>query len=383
VLQAPPTALISAVMVRLESQLSLASPAGYSRVLPFGISSMAVVLHVIVAAMVILAVILATTRQSFPWQMRSAAVSVLAAARGNMANAMQMLRDMASTRHWPWPRNPSQFILNAKRSFEERGSVLPFKHGRRSRMPEAAEIEIINLVHGGYEHMQYISGQPVHVKSYYRSFTEACSTNGRIAQLMTQYGFRSASALKRHLDAKHPGALHLHSADIKQVHTPQQRAQRVTLCDLALQHLNAQPNLIKRVCYMDGFHVKVKPATRFAYYCSPEDTLGVNLVIEMPAHLLRGEIKIHMFAVVNPFLGPVYMEYVSGTQADVPHVHPNYPHPTYYVSAGSGMQPAACSQLLPSLSIVTRAPSRPAMYCGYGISHTMPCPVTAPTRACM
>jgi hypothetical protein len=92
---------------------------------------------------------------------------------------------------------------------------------------------------------------------------------------------------------------------------------------------------------MDCFHVKAKPAARFAYYCSPNDSLGMNMVIEIPKHLM---------AVVNPFFGPIYLEFVSGTQPDVkPLEYTADQVKTYYVSAAS-------SQLLPYLSAVMCAP---------------------------
>jgi len=381
-LQAPPFQLISPVMVTAQGHLYMAASAGGARVLPVGIPTLGlVIIHVAVAALVFLAFFLVITRQNYPWQMRKEAVSLLEAAGGDVNRAVQLLQARATVMNWPWPRNPHQFIRNAKKSFDGRGSILPVKHGRKTNMPPEVEVEIINLVLHGYEHIEDIAGHQVHVHSYYRSFPEACATNGRIAQLMTQYGFRSASSLKRHLDHYHPGALHLHSGDIKQQHTPKQRAQRVDICKLALQHLQVQHHLISRVCFMDGFHVKVKPATRFAYYCSPADSLGVNMVLEVPAHLIRGKIKIHLFAVVNPFFGPIYMEFVSGTQDDVWPVHqdptnPTRPPPTYYVSA-------ARSQHLPCRSTLTCAPSTLAMYCGYGTVHIMPRSDTTLTCACL
>lgn len=57
-------------------------------VLPAGMTTLVVAMHVILAALVILAVILATTRQTVSWQMQSAAATMYAAAYGNVVNAM-------------------------------------------------------------------------------------------------------------------------------------------------------------------------------------------------------------------------------------------------------------------------------------------------------
>lgn len=375
-LQAPPFALISARMARTYHHLGLAASGGDANGLLVGMTTLVLVLCVNLAALVVLAY-MAITRQSYSWQMRREAVSCLDRAGGNMAEAVRRLREKASEMRWEMPKNPHQFIKNARDRFVATGSVLPFNRGRRSKMTAEVAMEIIDLVNSGYDVVKYIGDHPVCIQYYYTSFAQACHTNLTIANLMRLSGFSNVSSLKRHLDATYPGLMHLHPGDIKQQHTPEQRAQRVETCALALHNLQTHPHLLSRVCFMDCFHVKVKPAVRFAYYCSPNDSLGMNMVLEVPAKLIKGELKIHLIAVVNPVFGPIYMEFVSGTQADVQPIHYTAEQVvTYYVSA-------ACSHDLPYLSHVTSAPSMLAMYSGYGTAHTMPCSDITLTCACM
>ena len=351
VLQPPPFAQLSVRMTRVYPHLGLAAPAAGIPAMLAGMTTLVLVICIMLAALVFLAC-MATTRQEYPWQMKREAVTCLAEAGGNVTAAVSRLRAKATAMHWPWPVNPHQFIQYATDRFDRLGTVLPIKHGRKSKMPHEVAMHIADLVNAGYETVKYIGNYPVIVQCYYKSFAQACHTNDDIRQLMQQYGFSSASSLKRHLDATCHGAMHLHPGDIKQQHTPEQRQQRVQQCTLALQHLQSEHHLLSRVCYMDCFHVKVKPAIRFAYYCSPNDSLGMNMVLEVPKHLYKGEIKIHLIAVVNPFFGPIYMEFVSGTQADVQPVHYRAPQvATYYVSA-------ACSHALPYLSIIVTLASR-------------------------
>ena len=367
-------------MVRVHDHLWLATSAGGVRDLPPVVTTLVLVTHVIVAAVVIMVAVVAVTRGHYPWEMRREAVYLAGRCRaegGDMRDAVMRLYARAQAEQWPWPKNPDSFIKNAQHSFDSRGSVLPVKHGRKSKLPDDVAMEIIDLVHAGYDKIIFISGQPILVRYYYKSFSQACSTNTLIKLYMQLYGFSNASSLRRHLHQHHPGAMHLHPGDIKQEHTPVQRAERVEKCILALANLQAHPNLLSRLCVMDCFHVKAKPAAQFAYYCSPNDSLGMNMVIEIPKHLLKNEIRIHLMAVVNPFFGPIYLEFVSGTQPDVkPLEYTADQVKTYYVSAAS-------SQLLPYLSAVICAPSLAAMYCGYGTSHTTSCSVTTLTSACM
>jgi hypothetical protein len=357
VLQPPPFAQLSARMARVYSHLGLAAPAADVPAMLAGVTTLVLVICFNLAALVFLAY-MATTRQASPWQMKKEAVTCLAEAGSNLDAAVSRLRAKATAMHWPWPVNPRQFITYTKDRFDRLGTVLPIKHGRKSKMPDEVAMHIVELVNAGYQTVKYIGNYPVIMHCYYKSFALACHTNAEIQQLMQQYGFSRASSLKRHLDATCHGAMHLHPGDIKQQHTPEQRQQRVQQCALALQYLQSEHHLLSRVCYMDCFHVKVKPAVRFAYYCSPNDSLGMNMVLEVPRHLFKGESKIHLIAVVNPFFGPIYMEFVSGTQADVQPIHYSAPQvATYYVSD-------ACSHALPYLSIVTLAPRMLAMNSG-------------------
>ena len=336
-------------MVRVLGHLWLATSAGGVRGLPTGVTTLVLVTHVTVAALVILVAFMAVFRGRYPWEMRKEAVYLAEQCKaegGDMRDAVMRLRARAQAAQWPWPRNPFSFIRNAQHSFDTRGSVVPVRHGRKSMMPDEVALEIINLVNGGHDQIEDIDGQPVLVRSYYKSFTQACNTNMLIKFYMQLYGFSNASSLRRHLEKEHPSAMHLHPGDIKQAHTPTQREQRVEKCILALANLLTHPNLLSRLCFMDCFHVKVTPAKRFAYYCSPTDSIGMNMVIEIPAKLMKGEIKIHLMAVVNPFFGPIYLEFVSGTQADVkPLEYTADQVKTYYVRA-------TCNQLLPYLSAV-------------------------------
>jgi hypothetical protein len=60
-------------------------------------------------------------------------------------------------------------------------------------MPDDVALEIINLVHAGYDKIRDIGGQPVLVRYYYKSFTQACNTNMLVKLYMQLYGFSNAS----------------------------------------------------------------------------------------------------------------------------------------------------------------------------------------------
>ena len=155
-------------MVRVHDHLWLATPAGGVRGLPAGVTTLVLVSHVIVAALVILVATMAVTRGHYPWEMRREAVYLAGRCRaegGDMRDAVIRLHARARpgprAEQWPWPRNPYSFIKNAQHSFDTRGSVIPVKHGRKSKMPDDVALEIIDLVHAGYDKISIIHGQPI------------------------------------------------------------------------------------------------------------------------------------------------------------------------------------------------------------------------------
>jgi hypothetical protein len=164
-------------MVRVQGPLWLATMAGHAGGLHDGMQTLALVIYATVAALVFLVAYMAITRQGMPWQMRREASSLydaVMATGGRVVDAVRRLHARAREEGWPWPKHPFSFIRNAKYSLDSRGSVLPIKHGRKSKLPAEIALEIINLVHAGYDTVEVYGGHPFLVRNYYQSFTQAC-----------------------------------------------------------------------------------------------------------------------------------------------------------------------------------------------------------------
>ena len=113
-------------MVRVHGHLWLATSAGGIRGLPAGVTTLVLVTHVVVAALVILVAVMAVTRGHYPWEMRREAVYLAGqclAEGGDMRDAVMRLHARAQAEQWPWPRNPFSFIRNAQHSFDTRPGV--------------------------------------------------------------------------------------------------------------------------------------------------------------------------------------------------------------------------------------------------------------------
>ena len=100
-------------MVRVLGHLWLATSAGGVRGLPTGVTTLVLVTHVTVAALVILVAFMAVFRGRYPWEMRKEAVYLAEQCKaegGDMRDAVMRLRARAKAAQWPWPRNPFSFI---------------------------------------------------------------------------------------------------------------------------------------------------------------------------------------------------------------------------------------------------------------------------------
>jgi hypothetical protein len=104
---------------------------------------------------------------------------------------------------------------------------IPRKPIGEETLPNDVAMEIIDLVHVGYDKIIFINGQPILMRYYYIQELHSSVRHQRADQVeyMQLYGFSNASSLRRHLHQHHPGAMHLHPGDIKQEHTPLQRAE--------------------------------------------------------------------------------------------------------------------------------------------------------------
>jgi hypothetical protein len=72
---------------------------------------------------------------------------------------------------------------------------------------------------------------------------------------------------------------------MKQRFTPAQASYRVEQCLAVKALLVAAPNLLLRTCFMDAYHVKIRPGKGkgFGVYCSTQDRSQMELVIEINA----------------------------------------------------------------------------------------------------
>jgi hypothetical protein len=73
----------------------------------------------------------------------------------------------------------------------------------------------------------------------------------------------------RAIRAIYPDVIHKHPLDMKQKFTPAQAAYRVAQCLAVKALLVVAPNLLLRTCFMDAYHVKIKPGRvkGFGVYC--------------------------------------------------------------------------------------------------------------------
>lgn len=228
------------------------------------------------AAVTILVVISMIVRARHHWRLRVVAVACFMGAEGHMSSAVRAFKHYCEQNQVARrPKNMHQFIKDAMTSLNERGDLNPPKpKGRRCRLSMTdAMICAEQLMAGYYFSWTNEFGESVTEHKGYDSFAQACVENPVLAYYMQRLAYKKPCNFLRAIRRVYPDVIHKHPLDMKQKFTPAQAAYRVAQCLAVKALLAIAPNLLRRTCFMDAYHVKIKPGKckGFGVYCSTQD----------------------------------------------------------------------------------------------------------------
>ena len=230
-----------------------------------------------------------------------------------------------------------EFIALWGRQFQACGSVADRPHiGRPGALPDETALRMVAELLAGYPKDVLIESGPPgrgvrHYERrqyYYRSIAEARTLNVFIRETMSAYGITD-SALLRTLRRVCPGLKrrHLHP---KRALTAENVAARVALCERLLSMEGAMLHYLCRVCWIDSKTIYICPKEVWVYAPPDADMTAVDPRLPPRASAMK---KVNYYCAVNAVLGPVWMEFVTGTTA-----HEEDPgYKLYMVSAGAGL----------------------------------------------
>lgn len=205
------------------------------------------------------------------------------------------------------------FILRCVRTFLETGSAHTRYRGRRPTLSEDLARACALALCSGYIVLERQEAGAkrrfVERQKYFRSVAEAVRMSPLLKSVCEEYGIVPCTLL-RNLQRWCPGLRkrHLHP---RKALSQQNMDERVEFCEKLMG--KPRPALMKylsRVFWIDSKTFYIEPEGRMVW--APADA-NMTVVDERMPKSRREEKKIHYYAVVNALLGPVYIEYCTGT----------------------------------------------------------------------
>lgn len=246
-----------------------------------------------------------------PLQHRIHAVMAWFAAQGNIWVACMYFVMLSGTDHGIVALN--DFIRRWAQDFIDRGSVLANYQGRKHRMPLEVARECVTVLLAGYQEVVQIDEggmcrEEVRQK-YFRSIGDAVRRSQFLREKMEKYHITPATLL-RNLQHAAPGLRKRH-LNPRRTLTPANMAVRVEVCRRLLgmgeKELLRQ---LSRMFWIDSKTFYIEPDSLAVW--APADA-NMTVVDKRMPHSLKERKKVVYYAVVNALLGPVYIEYMTGT----------------------------------------------------------------------
>lgn len=271
---------------------------------------------------------------------RMLAVLVYATALGSIDRATTQYSDWMAAAAAQQVRAPKKYIQRNFQKFLQTGSVMDRpRSGRPKKVPYRVAVQAAKLLKEGYTIQYYhnnTDAEPQTVRKYYTSIKQACTACPELAQICKKYKITPARLLRRlHEVDKSLVQMKLH---YKQELTQETMDARMEFAADQLRRMN-HPQTGKKylggICYMDEASVVIAsgkdPGVKV--WASLHDQ-NVQQVLHIPTLAEGTYVKIHFVVVVNPILGPVFIEMTTGTTNIVRQENPR--KEPYKVSWGMG-----------------------------------------------
>lgn len=261
---------------------------------------------------------------------------------------------------------PDKFLLRNFYKFLQTGSIKDKpRSGRPHKLPDAVAKQASELIKKGYmvpTETSSTAKQPPSCRKYYTSIRQACENDEHLGDILTKYDMTPSELLVR-LHAVDP-YLKFMKLHYKRELSPEEKEKRMKFARAQLKKIMANPKHLLRVFYMDEASVLFVTGMdpNIKVWADVHDK-EVQQVLHIPNLPKSKPFKVHFVVVVNPVLGPVFMEMTSGT-TDIVREH-NKKQGAYMVSSGLGfflhwriqMHPAAPALLLSHSSCCCRSPA--------------------------
>lgn len=255
---------------------------------------------------------------------RLTAVICLAMANFHLAVAVVLFDGMWNAREDETVSHVGQFIADSMHRLIMTGGLKDFpRSGRPPKLSDAAVRKCVQQFKRGFTVMEVINPRearvgPVH--KYYGSIYHACKDNAYIRRVVARYNI-SPKHLLRRMHALCPSLKRIR-LDYKMELTPENKAARIAAARRMLKLIDddtpcrTAPHVtfLKRIFWVDEWHIWLTPQDFAQYIWADAFDHHAHTVLPIPK-LRRGEKPnvLRCLAVVNAVLGPVHIEFITGT----------------------------------------------------------------------
>jgi hypothetical protein len=165
---------------------------------------------------------------------------------------------------------------------------------------------------------------PVEVRRYWTSIKTACAESEQLASVLRLY-HATPNALLRRMHGVDPG-LKWRRLKIKWDLNAQQKQERQTIAAQLLHLVRTVPNFIERIFFIDECSIWLTSNNVDVHVYADAHDANVSEVMHIPGLGPGVKIKVKVFAVVNVLLGPVFLDFTTGTTGlQRRHIHPTEP----------------------------------------------------------
>jgi hypothetical protein len=280
---------------------------------------------------------------SQPYKLHVLAVVAFILAYGVVSNAAAYFKSWVPADTIGFPTAVGKFCKRNFLKFVETGSVHPApRSGRPPAIDKKEAQHAADLVKKGYTIWAWPNNQPVELHRFFTSIKQACHMVPELHALLHKHSWTPHQLLQQ-LRKVDPSLkfLRLHT---KMPLTEKQMKARRKFAKKELKKISRDPQYLDGKCYADVATIifTSEKHANVRVWADAADA-EVHAVLAVPNIKQGHTIKVSFLAVVNPVIGPAFIEMVTGTK-DIDRWY-NQRGDVYYVSGSLPCKPNAAIAL--------------------------------------
>lgn len=227
------------------------------------------------------------------------------------------------------------FIARTVTNLTTRGTVHDKpRSGRRLKLSNERVDDCVQALKAGYEVTAVLDEHTGLVGTdhvFYTTVTQAAIECKTIKECLAEFNI-SVDYLRTRMHERDPNLKHI-KLDYKEELDEQQKGGRQAAAKLMLARLAHEPDFLDRVCWVDEWHCWCTPEHCATKVWADAHDARARAVLPIKKQKNQDKVLIRCVAVVNARLGPIHMEFTTGTTGLKRELVDRDPNTPYLVSS--------------------------------------------------